>query len=215
MNIDLFLTPKKECGLLFSTAPAELPAGILFDAETLEFTIEFAEEEPLHLNITAELQSREIILFADKVFAGFIENGMIAETLEIPLLFLNDPYGNSLGNSHKLSQTKRSFDAFTDFMKRCHYAQPIHRGDLEDEESNGTVLRGMDPKHLEFVPKLIRQKMLDIGPATPSAAPSTAPSAPQFSGPRLGPGGTSTPPRINRPRKMPPQQRPSKEEDDK
>lgn len=167
MNIDLFLTAQGECGLLCSSQFESLPAGVIFDAETLELTTEFVEDAPFHLNITAEEELKDRILMTKKLYVGFLENGMIADTLVVPLLYLNDPYGSDFSGG-ELSPPNRSIEAFGDFMKRCTVAQPIHRDDLGDEDSSGSVLRGMDPKQLEFVPQLIRQRMLEAAPSGPS-----------------------------------------------
>ena len=195
MDIDLFVSPYGECGLLCNETFDSPPAGVIFDAETLELTKEFLETSPFHLNITVEEELRDKILLAQKFYIGFLQDGLISDTIEVPLLYLNDPYGSDFNAHKKLSKPARSMVAFEQFMKRCTSAQPIHREDLGDETSNGSVLKGMDPKHLEFVPQLIRQRMLEAAPRGPSG-PGGLEAMPQMptphpSGPGLG-GGSGT-----------------------
>lgn len=205
MDIDLFLTPYGECGLLCSKEFEGLPAGVIFDAETLELTAEFIETSPFHFNITVEEQLRENILFTQKLYLGFLEAGMIADTIEVPLLYLNDPYGSDFGSQKKLQKPIRSMVAFEQFMKRTIAAQPIHRNDLSDETSSGSVLKGMNPKQLEFVPQLIRQRMLELAPQGPAAPAATfTPDGPGMRGP--GEFRTGRPTHI---RKQPPRQKDS------
>lgn len=193
MNIDLFLGSHGECGLLCDRPSAAPVAGVIFDAQTLELILEYAgDHDPLHLNITVEDHYRDILLFAHKIYIGSLSDGMIAETLLVPMLYLNDPYGSEFGQGSPLAKTRRSLIGFEQFMKRSEAAQPIHRDDLGDEDSIGCVLRGMDPHALEFVPQLVRQRMLETGPrAIPSlTGPAMGPGIGLGSGPK-GPGGMS------------------------
>ena len=213
MDIDLFLTPHGECGLLCNDVFDDLPAGVIFDAETLELTVEFIEDAPFHLNIHVEVELQEQILFAKKLYIGFLENGMIAETIEVPLLYLNDPYGEKFEGNKTLMKPSRSMVAFEQFMERSTAAQPIHREDLGDENASGSVLKGMNPKQLEFVPQLIRQRMLEIAPQGPSGPSIPAPMGPMPTGP-LGPGGAGTGASFRaRPPKLPPKKPPKKSDD--
>lgn len=198
MNIDLFLSPHNECGLLCSKEFKNLPAGTIFDAETMELTFEFIEDAPFHLNITVEEDLKDKILLARKLYIGFLRDGLVADTIEVPMLYLNDPYGSDFNNQGKLGRPLSSMIGFEQFMKRCISAQPIHREDLGDENSNGSVLNGMDPKQLEFVPQLIRQRLLENAPAGPSGpsgpsgpAVGFTPSQPGFA--PKGPGGITMP----------------------
>ncbi|MCI5060003.1 MAG: hypothetical protein MRY79_02905 [Alphaproteobacteria bacterium] len=203
MDVDLFLTPRGECGMLCSEGFAELPAGAIFDAETMEITVEFPGDAPFHMNITVEDQLRDRVLLARKLYMGFLENGLIADTLEVPLLYLNDPYGTEFGGMS--ARPQRSMVKFEMFMRECNAAQPLHREDLGDENASGSVLKGMDPKHLEFVPQLIRQRMLEVGGPEMQAGPATPViSAPHPKGPGLG-GGAGTSRRQIQPRRRPPE----------
>ena len=185
MDIDLFLSPHAECGLLCNEAFNNLPAGVIFDAETLELTIEFLEDSPYHLNIPVEEESQDKLLMAQKFYVAFIEDGMISETLEVPILFLNDPYGGDFAMQGG-NMPKRLLVAFEQFMKRCTFAQPVHRDDLNNEDSSRSILRGANPKHLEFAPQLIRQHRLEMTPRGPAAP--TVEAGLHLLGPR-GPGG--------------------------
>lgn len=184
MNIDLFLAAHGESGLLCDRVPAAPVAGVIFDAQTLELTLEFAAaEEPLHLNIPVEDAYRDEMLFSHKIYIGMLKDGLIAETLLVPMLYLNDPYGSDFGQGSPIAKTRRSLIGFEQFMKRCINAQPVHREDLGDEDSIGCVLRGMDPHALEFVPQLVRQRMLETGPRAPVL----------INAPGMHPGGNKAP----------------------
>lgn len=186
MDIDLFLSPYAECGLLCNAELKNLPAGVIFDAETSELTIEFIEDEPFHLNIQVEEELQEQVLMAQKLYVATLEDGMIAETIDVPLLYLNDPYGGDFGGAHQMRMPARSLVAFEQFMKRCTFAQPVHRDNLDDESSGRSILRGANPKQLQFMPQLIRQHAMEMGMQGPSGPAVQA--GPRPMGPR-GPGG--------------------------
>lgn len=185
MNIDLFLSKHGESGLLCDRVPEAPVAGVIFDAQTLELTIEYTgDNDPLHLNISVETIYTDLLLFSHKIYIGALNNGLIAETLLVPMLYLNDPYGGDFGQGSPLGKTRRSLIGFEQFMKRCHAAQPVHRDDLGDEDSSGCVLRGMDPQALQFVPQLVRQRMLETGPRAAAHIGMAG-----MGGPEAAPGG--------------------------
>ena len=187
MNIDLLITQHNEVGLLCDQSFEGPMSGAIFDAETGEMTIEFGDAgEAYHLNIPVEDGFRDTLLFAQQLQVGMLENGLIAQSLQVPLLYLNDPYGSEFGQT-ALRRATHSLIGFEQFMKRCITGQPAHREDLSDENSRGCVLRGMDPSALQYVPQLIRQRMLEASPKL----------GPTLDGPSIGlapgmaPGGGS------------------------
>lgn len=163
MNIDLFLNPHGEIGLLLDRLPGDAPAGAIYDAQTRDLTLEMAggKADPLHLNITVEEAHSDLILLAQKIYIGALRDGMIALTLEAPLFYLNDPYGSAFGENRNGFAPRRSLMGFEQFIKRCTTAQPIHRIDLGNENMQGSVLHGMNPRALEFIPELLRQRLLE------------------------------------------------------
>lgn len=186
MNIDLFLTKHGESGLLCDRPMRRNHGGVIFDAQTQALTVEFSDmDETLHLNIPVEEDHRELLLFSHRIHIAALEDGQIAESIQVPLLYLNDPYGSEFGQGSPMTRSRRSLIAFEQFMKRTFAAQPIHREDLGDETSAGCVLRGMNTASLSYVPQLIRQRMLE-------ASPHMAPSGPSVLAPGMhpkGPGG--------------------------
>lgn len=214
MDIDLFTSGHGECGLLCDAAMPDLPAGMIFDAETMELTVEFLEFDPLHLNIPIESTLADGILMAKHCYVAYLVDGQIQDTVMTPLLFLNDPYGGEFQNTGGLSQTARSLVMFQEFMKRCNFAQAAHRDDLDNEGSSSSILRGQDPKALQLAPQLVRQQQMELGPQGPSgpSGPVQTISAPGMGGPKMpgmgGGGGTIR--RTIPPRKPPPK----KSEDD-
>lgn len=185
MDIDLFLSPHGECGLLSNQGFETLPAGVIFDAETKEITIEFLEDDPFHLNIPIEESLQDSVLMSQQLYVAFLEDGQISDSIETPILFLNDPYGGDFDNNPGVKVSRRSLVAFEQFMKRCTFAQPVHRDNLQDEDTGRSILRGANPKQLQFAPQLLRQQALEMGPQGPAGVQL---SGPRPMGPR-GPGG--------------------------
>lgn len=214
MDIDLFTSGHGECGLLCNTSLPDLPAGIIFDAETMELTIEFLEFDPLHLNIPIESALTESILMAKHCYVAYLIDGQIQDTVMTPLLFLNDPYGGEFQNNGGLTQTTRALVMFQEFMKRCNFAQAAHRESLENEGASGSILHGQDPKALQLAPQLIRQQQMELGPQGPSGpamVQAQTMSMPGMGGPKMpGMGGGAGTVR----RAAPPTKRPPKKSDD-
>lgn len=175
MNIDLFLTPHNEAGLVCGGEFGRPVVGIILDAQTLSLTLEMGDGETFHLNIPVEETHREKLLFSQHMFIGFLDGKMLADSYEVPLLYLNDPYGSEFGQNKALSKPKRSILGFEQFMKRCVFAQALHRENLGDEDSARSVLRGVDPNHMEYTPSLMRDRQIA---ATPTARPQSTPAVP-------------------------------------
>jgi hypothetical protein len=210
MNIDLFTSGHGECGLLCSAELPDLPAGVIFDAETMELTIEFLEADPFHLNIQIEEDLAGGILMAKHIYIAYLIDGEIHETVMVPLLFLNDPYGGEFQNNGGLSQTIRSLKLFQEFMKRCNFAQAAHRENLENENISGSILQGKNPKALAIAPQLIRQQQMEMSPQGPSGVElGYAPPTPSGLTP-MGPGGS----RSGVARRSPPPKRPPPKKSD-
>lgn len=180
MNIDLFLTGQSEAGAVCDGAYPEPVAGIILDAQTRELTLEFAGGSTSHLNIPIEDSHKEKLLFAHRMYVGYLEDGLLVDSFEVPLLYLNDPYGSSFGDQSPLSHPKRSVMAFEQFMKRCNFAQALHRDNLGDESMARSILRGIDPHALKYAPTLQRQIQMNAVPKIQGA--------PQMA----GPGGART-----------------------
>lgn len=180
MNIDLFLTPHGEAGLLCDHTFKNTVVGIILDAQTRDITLEFADGgEPFHLNIPVDITHHEKLLFAHRMHVAFLENGLLAGSVEVPLLYLNDPYGSDFGQGSPLSKPKKSLTAFEEFMKRCAFAQSLHRDNLGDEDSARSVLRGMDPYHMTYTPSLMRERQLV---SVPVAGNTQGPQGPALGG---------------------------------
>ncbi|PZQ45497.1 MAG: hypothetical protein DI551_07200 [Micavibrio aeruginosavorus] len=177
MNIDLFHTGHNEAGLVCAGIFPSAVMGVILDAQTQELTLEFENGDTAHLNIPIELSHREKLLFAHRMYVGYIEDGMLVNSFEVPLLYLNDPYGGEFGQHSPLAKPKQSVLAFEQFMKRCHFAQALHRDNLGDEDSARSVLRGLDPNALQYSPTLLRQLKLGIAPKA-----AAGPQAPGLGG---------------------------------
>lgn len=183
MNIDLFTSAHSECGLLCNQAFDNMPAGLIFDAQTADITIEFLEDTPLHMNIPVQEELSESLLATKIIHIGFLIDNEIQDTVTVPLLILNDPYGGEFDGLHASLQMGpiRSILAFEQFMKRCAYAQALHRDNLGDEDGSLSILGDNDPKNLQFAAALTRQRQMEL-------------QGPQFAGPNIGPAlGPATP----------------------
>ncbi len=177
MDIDLFLTGQSEAAMVCGGTFRSPVAGIILDAQTQELTLEFADGNTFHLNIPVEEAHKEKLLFAHRMYVGYLEGGLLMDSFEVPLFYLNDPYGSSFGDESPLAKARRSVLAFEQFMRRCNFAQGLHRDNLSDEDGARSVLRGVDPHRLKYSPTLQRQMQLNVAPKT-----DTAPQMP-------GPGG--------------------------
>jgi hypothetical protein len=164
MNIDLFLTGQSEAGIVCNASFPAPVIGVILDAQTQELTLEFSNGETFHLNIPIEESRREKLLFAHRMYVGFLEGGLLIDAFEVPLLYLNDPYGSEFGQATPLSKPERSIIAFEQFMKRCTFAQGLHRDNLGDEENARSILRGIDLHALQFAPALARQIQMNAIP---------------------------------------------------
>lgn len=165
MNIDLFLTGQSEAGVVCDAGFGAPVIGIILDAQTQELTLEFAGGDTFHLNIAIEESRREKLLFAHRMYVGFLEGGLLTDAFEVPLLYLNDPYGSEFGQATPLSKPQRSILAFEQFMKRCTFAQALHRDNLGDEDGARSILRGIDHNALRHAPTLARQIQMNAVPS--------------------------------------------------
>lgn len=167
MNIDLFLTDHGQCGLLCDFSTPHKVGGVIFDAQVMSLTLEYVHGDTLHLNIPVADVHLDLMLFSHRIFIASLENGLVVDTVEVPMLYLNDPYGGAFGDtSPLLSRPRRSLIAFEQFMKHAVSAQPVHRSNLSDEDSAGGILRGLSSATLSYVPKLVRERLLETAPKT-------------------------------------------------
>lgn len=169
MNIDLFFTGQSEAAIVCDVAFPQPVVGAILDAQTLLLTLEFPEGTTFHLNIPVEETRKEKLLFAHRLYVGFLEGALLVDAFEVPLLYLNDPYGSEFGQASPLAAPKRSVVAFEQFMKRSMFAQSLHRDDLADEDTARSVLRGIDPHALQYTPELTRQLQYNTIPKTYAA----------------------------------------------
>ena len=182
MDIDLLFTREGEAGLIFSQNLAKKAIGVLFDGQTGLMNIEYADMDILEFNIPIDEQFWDVLSFSPQVQMGAVKSGNIAQAYQVPLMFLDDPYrGEKLG---KVKQFAKPLAAFENFVRRCRTGQPVHRNDLDNDETLGCILGDASPAALQFAPHLARQHALEV-------RPSAAPSAPGMSTPGLG-GSRST-----------------------
>lgn len=180
MNIDLLLTTKGEAGLVCDQASGSPVAGIMFDSDTGLLTLEYTEIDPLDLNIPVDDSYIESLYYANTMQIGTIVDGEIRDSRQVPILLANDPQANS--DRARFAKPRSSVMAFEKFLKDCVKGQPIHREDLSDENSSGSVMGGMSAAIMKFAPHLARQRTFE-------AAPHLAPKGP--APPGMGLGGRS------------------------
>lgn len=161
MNIDLLIGKNGQSGLLCSRAFKSVPIGAIFDAQMRAIILEFeGDNDPFHLNITVEERFCEKLLADHAIHAAFLDGDMIGESIEMPLMYLNDPYGGRF-DSAPLVKTRRAVTAMEQFLRRCSFAQPIHRDDLGDESTLSGILGGRDVRTLAFAPVLLRAREME------------------------------------------------------
>lgn len=190
MNIDLLLTRQGDAGLICDTGFESPVAGVLFDAQMRQMTLEFANMDTADMNIPVEDDMTEALLWATAIQVGVVGDGKIQDSRRVPLMLLNDPDG--MPGRDLPVKSSSSVRAFENFLKNCVAGQPLHRADLGNEGGAGSVVGGINRAVLEFAPHLARQRTLEAshdlnmgGPAAP--------------GPKMGGGGSSPPPLRRRP----------------
>ncbi len=205
MNIDLLQSKEGQMAIVGDRTFDSPVAGVMFDLQTGLMSLEFADDEPLDMNIPVEQDFGAHFDLMLDIYVGSIENGAITDARRVPVMLMNDPFGG--GNTGRFAvKPGRALGAFEAFLKKCVAGQPLHRDDLGDEGSAGGVMGGINPAVLQFSPQLARQRAIE---AAHRAAPVAAPSAPGFGPKGMGGGGNTV-------RRTPPpqQQRPPADEDD-
>lgn len=190
------MTDRGEPGLLCDDDFSAAVAGVLFDAESRQLCIEFADMDSIDLNIPVEEDYIQPMLYSQFVQIGTLRDGVLTSSRQVPVLFLNDPYGVAASPPPKASSSVLQFESF---MKRCVAGQPIHRDDLGDEEKMDSVMSGANAAALQFAPQLARQRTMEAAPRGP-APKGPAPSSPGGPGGMsgmsgMGGGGSTMPPR--------------------
>lgn len=186
LDIDLLLTEKGQAGLVATKAFDSALAGALFDAETHSLTLEF-RDDTLELNIPVDTEFAPALLYATAVQVGVLEKGVIQSSWQVPLLLINDPESKAPGRERPMKPSNSAL-AFERFLQGAVAGQPVHRDDLGNEMSAGSVMSGINTQILQFAPALARQRTME---AAPKAAPQ-GPSGP--SGPSgMGGGGGGAP----------------------
>ena len=180
MNIDLLLTGNGDAGLVCDELAQGPVAGVMFDSETGFMSLEYTEIDALDLNIPIDDSYIETLYYATSIQIGTIIDGEIRDSRQVPILILNDPQANS--DRARFAKPRSSVVAFERFLKACVTGQPIHRADLSDETSTGSVMGGMNTAILKFAPNLARQRTMEI-------APTHAPKGPNAPGLNMGGGG--------------------------
>ena len=181
MNIDLLLSENDKCGLVCDEAFEANVVGVVFDAQAHMMALELANHDAIDLNIPIEESFSDILLFQPTIQVGVIADGRIEDARQVPLMYINDPYGGQMENRQKGSSAT-PLSEFERFIKKCERGQPLHRNDLDDDEFAGSVMGGMSPALLQFAPHLARQRNME-------AAPTLQPDAPAPKGPGMSLGG--------------------------
>lgn len=183
MNIDLLLTQRGEPGLLCDEDFLNPVAGAIFDAESCQMTLEFTDMDSLDLNIPVDQDFVERLLYSKSMQLGSIVDGKLSSSHQIPVVFINDPYGVL---STTPARGSHSILGFERFLQTCVTGQPIHRDDLGDEATAEAVVSGINTAVLQYAPQLARQRAME---AAPKAALDLG-GGPQMNGPGgMGGGG--------------------------
>lgn len=182
MDIDLLFTQEGEAGLICSKNLVQKAIGVVFDNQTGLMNIEYKDMHHLEFNIPIDENFWYTLEFTGQLHIGSVKDGNIGQAYQVPLMFLDDPYrSEKIGTVRPLAQP---LAAFNSFLKRAVTGQPVHRDDLDNDETLGCILGDASPDALQFAPHLARQHAMEVRPVA-------APSAPGMSAPGLGGSGTS------------------------
>lgn len=176
MNIDLFISTQNIAGLVSDEPFEGQLAGIMFDPETGLISLEFADIDPIEMNIPVAQNLCEALLPLGDIHIGVLEHNTFSDARQLPLILLNNPFGGAHQGRFP-AKPRRSVLDFERFMKTCAAGQPVHRDDLGDETSAESVMSGVNPAVLQFAPHLTQQRTME-------AAPKVAPRGP--AGPAMG-----------------------------
>ncbi len=189
MNIDLLITKAGDIGLVGDRKLSGTVAGVFYDAETRQVSLEYTDMAMMELNIPVEddiSQRLESVFF---VQIGVITNGTIQENRNVPLYLLNDQSYEQA----RPSRPPQSVTAFEKFLKSCIAGQPVHREDLGAENDTASIMSGINRAVLQFAPHLARQKTLEAQ----NTLDMSGPSAPSMGGMGGGGGRRTIPSRHN------------------
>jgi len=174
MNIDLLLTQRGESGFLCDEGFFNPVAGVMFDAESCQITLEFADMDSMDLNIPVDHDFVERLLYARSMQLGAIVDGQITSSRQIPIVLINDPHGGPLAMPARGSNSVIGFERF---LKACVAGQPVHRENLGDEATADSVMGGINTSVLQYAPQLARQRAMEAAPKV------SLDLGPQMSGP--------------------------------
>lgn len=187
MNIDLLLTKNGDAGLVCDGAFESPVAGVIFDAEMRQITLEHANMDAVEMNIPVEDDIADALQWATAVQVGVIADGQIQDNRQVPLMLIGDPEIEPGRN--RPARTSNSVTGFERFLKSCVAGQPLHRDDLGDENVSGSVVGGINRAVLQFAPHLARQRTLEASHDYKMSGP--APSVPGMGGGGGGRFGTT------------------------
>ena len=160
MNIDLLVTQKGEAGLLCSRNLISKAMAAILDTSDGSLSIEFAEMEPMDMNIPIEEEYFDLLDATPFLHVGSVKDGKIGQAYQVPLMILNDPYRMQLLQSTR--PPEKPLAAFHYFVKSCVLGQPVHRDDMGDEDTSGCILGDTAPSSLEFAPQLVKRHGLEM-----------------------------------------------------
>ncbi len=209
MNIDLLLTDRHEAGLVCDQPWGGVVAGVMFDTDSGLLSIEFPDHDTLDLNIPVQESFIEPLTLSLTFHMGALVGEQIVESRQVPLLFLNDPSANV--GFGRMARPRSSVLDFERFLKACIAGQPIHRDDLGDEDSTGSVIGGVNTALLKFAPNLARQRLMETAPHLAPRAPGIGPAVGPAGRSPTGPGGLRA---SGGARRAPPRQNKSDESED-
>lgn len=171
INIDLLLTENGDIGLILDRSLADYITGVMYDATSYEFMLESAESVPLTLNIPVEVDYNAYVAENAVVHIAVLASGRVEDAQRVPLVVFDQSGIRQGEDDEDFSPAEQSVRAFENFLQAVVVGQPIHRADLDDDESSHFVVQGMNPFLVQFAPQLMRQRLLETAPLPPHAPP--------------------------------------------
>ncbi|MDB2682824.1 hypothetical protein N9Z27_01060 [Alphaproteobacteria bacterium] len=171
MDIDLLFSGDGQAGLISSENLVKKLAGVVIDMQTGILMLEYTDMDNEEMNIPVDQEFFATLDYCKQIHIGAIKDGHIAQAYQVPFMFQDNPY--RLQELGTVEQHPKPLQAFEYFVKSAVRGQPVHRDDLDNDESLGCVLGDSVPSSLQFAPHLARRHQMEIAPKGP--APGNVP----------------------------------------
>lgn len=170
MNVDLFFRIGGGLCFLFDEPPEAALQALVYDDRNHQFYLEFGHEASnFLLNIPVHAEAAESLTEFVRAHVGLIDNGIIKEALNIPVLHMAE---HMMSRNQKSTAGGRDVMGLQDILSNCQFAQAVHRDDIGDEEQANSILGEVQPNLVAFSPGMqsaLRAEQKQVPRYEPSA----------------------------------------------